>query len=986
MTDRCNMDNHPISAGAQHYNLKRLNKCDYTFTRSKFMSVASVNACSIRNKYLDFIDHVRSNNFDVCLVCETWLSPSDGHITAALKNNTYDFISVPRSSRQGGGLGILHKRDYNVSLLCNYEFNSFECAEFKISMISDYFICIYIYRPPYSQSHPVTVSSFLSEFEEYLEKTLTEHKDPIIMGDFNIHINKLDDPNTKTFNHILSACGLQQHVQSPTHNSGNTLDLLITTITSRYQIQKPHVGYFLSDHAFISTDLSIVKSHVIRKTLTYRNYKSIDERKFTDDLVNVCKSLISLDSGLDPAAAYNSTLSKLLDKHAPLVTMRRSVRDIAPWYDNTAQTIKTERRRLERRWRRTKSSQDYHNFQESKKAFRNYISSRKSEYINNKIQECGKDSKKLYHEVSVLLDTKQNSKFPPGKSDEVLAEQFAAFFVEKIDKIRKDLAIHPSYEANNHVACEFTNFHQVSVDYVVKLLSSASSASCQSDPLPTFLVKKYSQVLAPVIAQIINMSFKHGHFYQDWKIALVKPLLKKINLKLIIDNYRPVSNLPFISKISEKAALNQFIPYCNLNKLIPDYQSAYRQFYSTETALLRIVNDFLCSMESQMVTAFIAIDLSAAFDTVDHCILSNVLQKNFGVKGNALEWFQSYLSSRTFKVCVNDSQSTACNISCSVPQGSCAGPVLYTVYASTLGDVIQDESTYIIGYADDHGIYSAFSPKHPAGEEHNTEKLQETIDNIRNWMNKNKLKMNDSKTEFIYVGGRQQLSKCKADKIMINHHIIQRSQAIKYLGVILDEKLSFGHHITSKCQIAAINIYRIKAIRKYLTRESCSALIQSLVLSHLDYCSSLFYGISCVNIRKMQRIQNWGAKLVLQRGRYDSSSRALYELNWLPVQQKIEFRILTLVYKCLTNQAPQYLIDLIRVRQFTRSTRLSSRDDIILVVPNTKRSTFASRSFSVTGPRLWNSLPLCIKQSNTLNQFQRLLKRHLFETTFAHFM
>jgi hypothetical protein len=909
------------------------------------------------------------------------LTPSDGHVTAALKSNTYDFISIPRSNRQGGGLGILYKRHFNVTLLFSNEFNSFECAEFKIATQSDYFICVCIYRPPYSSKHPVTVSSFFEEFEDYVERTLSEYRDPIILGDFNIHVNNPDDPNTKTFSHLLSACGLYQHVQAPTHKSGNILDLLITTMTSRYQVKEPSVGYFLSDHAFVSTDLSVVKSHIIRKTLSFRNYKSIDETKFTHDLADACESLMIIDEDL--AAAYNTRLSDLLDKHAPVITKRRSVRDFVPWYDETAQTIKTERRRLERKWKISKSAHDYQNFQASKSDFRNYITSRKAEFINNKINECCGDSKKLYCEISKLLDTKQENKLPPSESDEQLAEQFASFFVNKIDKIRKDLAIYPMYEANKNVDCELSNFQQVSVDSILHLLSSAKSASCSSDPLPTFTVKKYKHLLAPVITRIINMSFQLGYFYQEWKIALVIPLLKKVSLECIIDNYRPVSNLPFISKISEKAALNQFVPHCENHKLIPDYQSAYRKFYSTETALLKSVNDFLWSMESQKVTALIAIDLSAAFDTVDHSILSNVLRNNFGVTGSALQWINSYLTSRTFKVCTNDSQSAARNISCSVPQGSCAGPVLYTVYASSLGDVIQDDSTHIIGYADDHGIYRDFSPSKPTGESDNIEILNKTLGDIRVWMNLNRLKMNDSKTELIYIGSRQQLHKCSNDTMVINNYTINRSQTVKYLGVILDDQLSFGQHITSKCQIAAMNIYRIKSIRKYLTRESCAQLVQSLVISHLDYCCSLFYGITSANLRKLQRIQNWCAKLVLQRGRLDSSTRALFELNWLPMEQKIIFRILTQVYRCLVNKAPQYLCDLIRVKQFARTTRLSNSNCVTLAVPHTKYKTFASRSFSVIGPQLWNSLPVPIRQSETLPEFQRLLKRHLFQNRFS---
>ena len=183
-----------------------------------------------------------------------------------------------------------------------------------------------------------------------------------------------------------------------------------------------------------------------------------------------------------------------------------------------------------------------------------------------------------------------------------------------------------------------------------------------------------------------------------------------------------------------------------------------------------------------------------------------------------------------------------------------------------------------------------------------------------------------------------------------------------------------------------MNIQRIKTIRKYLTRESCTQLVQSFVISHLDYCGSLLYGLPSYNIKKLQRIQNWSAKLVLQRGRLENSFQALFDLKWLPMQQRIHFRILTQVYKCLIKEAPGYLKELIKIKEYNRPTRLSCSAGIKLVVPRTKCSTFASRAFSVAGPELWNGLPLNVRSAKTLNDFQRLLKRHLLSTIFSDFI
>ena len=193
---------------------------------------------------------------------------------------------------------------------------------------------------------------------------------------------------------------------------------------------------------------------------------------------------------------------------------------------------------------------------------------------------------------------------------------------------------------------------------------------------------------------------------ETWKLATVRPLLKKIGLDLIDKNYRPVSNLPFLSKVLEKAALDQFIAHCDNHSLLPDYQSAYRQHYSCETALIKLTNDVLWSMENGKVSAVVMIDLSAAFDTVDHDLLLEVLETRFGIKDTCLKWYENYLRPRAFRVCVKDCYSEEKNLTFSVPQGSLNGPFLYLAYASTIQNLtkIQHRNTSIYGFADDHAL------------------------------------------------------------------------------------------------------------------------------------------------------------------------------------------------------------------------------------------------------------------------------------------
>ena len=195
-------------------------------------------------------------------------------------------------------------------------------------------------------------------------------------------------------------------------------------------------------------------------------------------------------------------------------------------------------------------------------------------------------------------------------------------------------------------------------------------------------------------------------------------------------------------------------------------------------------------MDIRKVTAMTAIDLSAAFDTVDHDILLDVLENDFGVGGTVYKWCDSYLRPRKMKVCVNGAYSEDKDLNFSVPQGSCAGPVLYNAYASTMSKVVDEfENTNVTGYADDHSLYKSFDPD-PESENSAIEMLELCLAKIKLWMQENRLKMNTDKTEFIYFGTSVQLAKSLVNEIKVENDTVSKEEKIKYLDAILDSQLT----------------------------------------------------------------------------------------------------------------------------------------------------------------------------------------------------
>ena len=226
----------------------------------------------------------------------------------------------------------------------------------------------------------------------------------------------------------------------------------------------------------------------------------------------------------------------------------------------------------------------------------------------------------------------------------------------------------------------------------------------------------------------------------------MRPLLKKINLDLIEKNYRPVSNLQFIGKLIERVVNIQLNEHITTNNLMEPMQSAYRVGHSTETALIKVKADILKAVDNKEVVCLVLLDLSVAFDTVNHQILLGRLKNMFGLTGLVINWITSYLSGRFQKVVVGDANSSAVPLSCGVPQESILGPIMFTLYTTPLGKICNKHAVTYHLYPDDQQLYLTFKPSIAGAKEQCIEQLQRCIADIHNWMSANMLKLNNEKT------------------------------------------------------------------------------------------------------------------------------------------------------------------------------------------------------------------------------------------------
>ena len=728
-------------------NLVSINCNDWGSDRdrnSDNMLIALVNAQSLRSKELLLHDYIKEDNIDICIVTETWIQNTEEDKAwceiSALNNDNLMLHTVNREEHRGGGLALVSKSSLTISKLEMDKPNSFEAAKWKVSLLGKSITVIAVYRPPYSKAFQVTISMFMDEFTAWIADQLTTESNILLMGDFNMQTNKIDtDADIKTFMDIIEALGLQQWVDFGTHHLGNTIDLVFNELASNIEIVKCTLGPFISDHCIVKCEINYKRDRPIEEYIRYHRISKIDTDAYTKDLLlTKITDDLELDTMID---VFQQELVRVLDEHAPLIGKRLQTRKPKPWFREDIKEQKQKVRRRERIWRRYREDHQWLAFKSEKKKYREMLKEVKINSVSKLIIECGRDVKKLYQVIYNMAGKCSLNPLPNSDNDKDLADNFANYFIDKIRNIRDQLDEYPKYDPKEEakdIPTLLGIFNQIAAEDIMSIVGSMASKSCKLDVVPTSLFKAILPNIIDTLVRIINASLEQGVFTRKWKRAIVKPLLKKSGLELIFKNYRPVSNLCFLSKVLEKCALKQLDEHCKKYAPLPDYQSSYRKYYSCETALVKLMNDILWNMECGDVTAFIAIDLLAAFDTVDHGILLDVLQYQFGVKGMVRKWFDSYLSPRQFQVNIGKAYSDPIDLQFSVPQGSCAGPILFLLYASTIGEVIPQDID-IHGYADYHGIKSKFKAKEDNNEAEleTIQGLESCLEDVKVWMDEN---------------------------------------------------------------------------------------------------------------------------------------------------------------------------------------------------------------------------------------------------------
>lgn len=975
-----------------------------TIKRIPSMTVCYLNAQSVRNKTVSLSNLILENDLDVLALTETWLGAADDQqVLHDLLPSGYNVISIPRpGNRRGGGVAVVFKAGLSVDLIsCSNDqhFTQFEYLSCTITGKQRTIRLCVIYRPPVSTVNGLQTTKFFDEWSVFLDQLSVLSSNPIIVGDINFHLDNSSNSHTAQFNSLLDSHGLKQHVTTATHKKGHILDVVICRDSCEALLQESVVvsdpglcdakGNHVCDHLAVLFDVNLSKPMSVRKNVSFRRYKDICEGDFLSDLTK-STVLSDIDKPLpDLCASYQVELQRLIDKHAPVIRKSIILRPNTSWYTKQLRDAKQEKRRRERIWRKTKLTIHHDLYRDQCRIMNKMLYEAKRTFYSDKITECSGNQKEMYKITKSLMGIGYDTVLPSHGSKEELADKFMDFFTSKIVSIRSSIrqTVDAAQGLNDFCIGEtpftgqlLTEFFPVSTDEVRRVLSKAPTKSCELDVIPTWLLKRCKRPLLPIITAIINKSLAESFVPPSFKRAIIRPLIKKPGSnKEILKNYRPVSNLGFLSKLLERVVSSRLDDHLECNGLHDVYQSAYRQNHSTETVLLRVQTDILSALDRGSMVILMMIDMSAAFDTLDHHILVKRLSHTFGIRGAALRWIESYLSDRDQCVAINKETSHVRKLEFGVPQGSVLGPRLYCMYTRPVGEIAKQHGMTYHTYADDTQAYNILETSSQWSD--TSDRITQCVEALHGWMNDNMLKMNQEKFEFIIFHPKHRKVDLQKCTISIGDSNFVPSDHVRNLGVVQDKCMLMEKQVSSVVRSCYHQLRCISRIRHYITTDACRSLINSAVTSRLDYCNVLLHNLPKTLLGRLQLVQNNCARLITKTPRQDHITPVLIKLHWLPVEYRVKYKVLLYTFKALNGLAPQYICDLVEEYRPTRTLRSSTQS--LLVVPSCRTATYGSRSFIVSAPTLWNSLPNELKAVQTLATFKKCLKTYLFRRAYG---
>jgi len=881
-----------------------------------------LNVCSLYNKTHSVVNVLKTNDFDVFSLNETWLKPAIK--TSELLFQNYKLVRLDRIYKRGGGVGFLVKRTINVTT--ENTISTEDAEVLHISLEKSFYRpiqLITIYRPPLGSlvGFSKILNSLLSNVN-YLNMPF------ILFGDFNIDLFKVSRDNCVL--KLFRLFGFRIINSASTHYSNRSSSCIDWIVTNKVADEKifsvDTIDCSFSDHSIVICNYKQPKTSKSPTALKF-DFKNVD-------LLNLMCYLSSVK--VEYVTSFSDLLSIVKYIFSNFVPQKISLKNCitSEWLSNTYFHLADLRERAFSNYKKNKSESNRLFYQRLRKFSNQQAKRDKQNYINNRIQNCKSSNPKTMWRIlnsffkesdnySILqIDVDGQTICDPTS----IANCFNNFFISSIKDLQSNTSSRYVPLVSN-MASSFYKFATVSPSFVLDNFCKLKFSQLDYDFICPNIFRLHPLLFSILISNLINNCLSNGVFPELFKISRVIPVFKS-GSKKEVQNYRPISISPVLSRLFEKAVAVQLESYLRNNKLLSLSQFGFTKGLSTEIATIHLISKVseIRSTHSHISITFY--DFKKAFDTIDHDILLHKLRYQFGISGSAINWFASYLSERQQYVIIDSCKSNYLPIKSGVPQGSVLGPILFNLFINDIESCFDNDFNFVILYADDLCVVSfANSIPNLRGV------LTKNFMSLTNYCKNNKLVLNLKKTKIM------PLFNCAFSDFFFDGQVDVVNK-FRYLGYVIDSNFKFNHHVDSITGKICQANYALSRAYRYLSHQSLTICYNSFVLSHLIYSKYILYIVSKTIRQKLfNKVLRSGA--IIYHCSISRVSDSKFDGLFI-----VEFYLFKLCYKIFRGVSAPILNQYINKREHSYKLRGPN-----IAVPTLRRKK--DQSFSATFSVLW---------------------------------
>ena len=867
-------------------------------------------------------------------------------------------------NRHGGGVALYVRDDVKHKPRKDLTIPGLESVWIEMSTPDnkDYLVCS-MYRPPSASA------AYYDKIIDNLELASSKNMEIIVMADLNFNYILDESLSTNPVHLIENLFLFQQSIDEPTRatlKSSTLIDVILSSSPEEH-ITSGVLKTTFSDHYSIFTVLQVHKTTVNynHKTVKFRDYKNFKDEAFLNDinscsLLDMVKHETDIDNGWE---VLKSEFKRVSDAHAPFVERRLKHRN-NPWITPVITKMIYERNHLHDNAIRFNDRNLWQQYKKKRNAINNLIKDEKRIYHANTIKDHKYDPKKMWKRINELI--KQNKSSNTGLND-VSASKLNAYFSTIGDKISSKVTAQHTTNWKNPPSAHKFSFRKISTESVANNLRALDSVSANDVlQLDCKLLNISANALAPALTHLFNLSLQMQYLPNDWKLARVTPIYKGKGEVSAETNYRPISVISHVAKIFEKEVHTQVLLYLERHAFITPFQSAYLKRHSTVTCLHRVIDDICEGMDDGLLCGMCFLDIEKCFDTINHSILLRKL-KCYGINETENKWFENYLSDRHQCVRIGGVTSEILPCTTGVPQGSILGPLLFLIYVNDICQFVGNQNCNV--FADDTILYSFGTDV----DEVNSS-LQLALNSVENWYSSNLLSLSKEKSVTLLVRGNKRNEPGDLN-VTLGGHPLKQERCMKYLGVYLDQNLSWNEQCDRLCVHIAGKLAVLRRIRSFVKPDLLKLLFEKTIQPVFDYACTVWGNTSQGNMYKLQRAQNYAARLV--SGNFDFINHRgediVKSLNWPTVTERFTYLTACMMFKAVNGLTPNYISDNVAMARdmHDRDTRLSRSNDVHIPPHN---SAILKRSFMYNGSVVWNNLSEELKALHCLSDFKKAYK------------